>query len=33
MTGRLRVGREGLNATLTGKAIQVRAFTDALRSY
>ena len=31
MTGRLRVGREGLNATLTGKAIQVRAFCEELK--
>jgi hypothetical protein len=31
MTGRLRVGREGFNATLTGSREAVRSFTDELR--
>jgi hypothetical protein len=33
MTGRLRVGREGFNATLTGPSSSVRIFTAALRKY
>ena len=31
VTGRLRVGREGFNATLTGSREGVRAFTQDLR--
>ena len=33
VTGRLRVGREGFNATLTGPHDGVRAFTAALRAF
>ena len=33
VTGRLRVGREGFNATLTGPHDSVRIFTAALRKY
>ena len=31
MTGRLRVGREGFNATLTGRKQSSRAFTSSLQ--
>ena len=33
VSGRLRVGREGYNATLTGPYDGVRAFTQALKVY
>ena len=33
VTGRLRIGREGFNATLTGPSNSVRIFTAALRKY
>ncbi|GAX79711.1 hypothetical protein CEUSTIGMA_g7152.t1 [Chlamydomonas eustigma] len=33
VTGRLRVGREGFNATLTGSRDAVRSFTDELRKF
>lgn len=33
VSGRLRVGREGFNATLTGSHAGVRAFTKDLREF